>query len=404
MEPYKEMVYIIMTKQNLILGAVASATFLDTLIFGIIIPILPGYSESLGASPFILGVIFASYSAALLAGTIPLGIISDRYGRKKVMFFGLVTLSISTMGFALANSILLIILTRVLQGFSAAATWTSGPALIAEIVPPEQRGVKMGFLSAANGLGFLIGPAAGGLLFEVGGYQLPFILATCLCIIISIVVLTVIPKDKVKKVESTKKASLLQVLGIRGVLLGSAIILIGSIGFGMIDPLLPGYFTQKFDISPGVIGILFAIISVFHIVSAPVIGKLSDRYGRLVLIKVGTLATAMVIPLISLADSLVTTGVVMGLMGITFGLMLTPTMPLLADSVMNASNDSYDASYGAAFGIYNTAFSLGYLVGPLLGGGWLEFYALPGLLLLYSLLLFICIPFLRPKVYSLSTK
>lgn len=374
-----------MDRRNLVLAAVAAATFLDTLIYGIIIPILPTYAKELGASPFMLGVIFAAYSASLLAGTIPLGILSDRYGRKKIMFLGLLTLSFSTFGFALADSLLLIILIRFLQGISAAATWTAGPALVADLFPPEQRGAKMGLVSAATGFGFLVGPAAGGVLYELGGYELPFLLCTVLSVIIGFLVLMVIPGHQASPGAAKSSRPLLEVLRIQGVWTGSTVILIGSIGFGFIDPLLPGYFEDKFQITPGIIGLLFAVISLFHISSAPVIGKLSDRIGRVKLIKLGLVSTALAVPLIALAGNLVLTAAVMGLLGVTFSLMLTPAAPLLADSVVPEQAQSQEASYGAAFGIYNTAFSLGYLIGPLFGGGWLEFFSLPSLLVGYGL-------------------
>lgn len=376
-----------MIRPKLVVGAVALAIFLDTLIYGIVIPILPGYSESLGASSFVLGVIFAAYSASLLVGTIPLGILSDRYGRKRVMFFGLVALSLSTLGFALAKSIVWLIITRLLQGFAAGATWTACPALIADLYPPEQRGSKMGLMSAASGFGFLVGPAAGGLLYEAGGYHLPFLICIILAILAVIFVAVVIPGDSnpVKMPKSSRP--LLKVLRIRGVWQGSTMVLIGSVGFGFIDPLLPGYFADKFAASPGVIGLLFGVISLFHVSSAPVIGKLSDHMGRVRLIKIGLVTTALVVPLITLAANAVTSAITMGLMGITFGLMLTPTMPLLADSVMPRRGSSDDSSYGVAFGIYNGAFSLGYLIGPLIGGAWVEFYDLPSLFVAYSIVL-----------------
>ncbi|CCO09319.1 MFS transporter [Desulforamulus hydrothermalis] len=392
-----------MNRKNLVLAAVAAAVCLDTLIYGIIIPILPAYSASLGASPWQIGVIFAAYSAALLAGTIPLGILSDRYGRKKIMFCGLLSLSLSTIGFALANSIMLLVVTRLMQGLAAAATWTAGPALVADLFSPEERGAKMGVLSAANGFGFLVGPAAGGVLYQWGGYSLPFVLCTVLAVLIGLLVLMVIPGHPSAVGRVANGQSLRQVLGNRGVLTGSAVILLGSIGFGFIDPLLPGYFTQKFNITPSTIGFLFAVISLCHIAAAPLVGRLSDRVGRLKLIRLGLIATALAVPLLAPAGNLLLTAAVMGLLGITFSLLLTPSMPLMADAVMPTEDNSHDAGYGAAFGIYNTAFSLGYLIGPLAGGGWLEFFSLPSLLVAYSVfLLLVGLPALTAGSRSLQ--
>lgn len=160
-------------------------------------------------------------------------------------------------------------------------------------------------------------------------------------------------------------------------------------GFGFLDPLLPGYFHDKFGASSTVIGLLFGAISVTSIVAQPLFGMLSDKYGRVPIIQFGIVITALVTPLLTAVPTIVSTALVMGGLGLAFGLMFAPSGPLLADAVMKGHQY---ASYGAAFGIYNTAYSLGYLIGPLFGGAWVDIWNLESLLICYSLGLLLFFP------------
>ncbi|NLC38985.1 MAG: MFS transporter, partial [Clostridia bacterium] len=156
------------------LVVVALTIFVDAFIYGIIVPVLPLYTKTLGLSSFQLGLIFAAYSAALLLLSVPFGIISDRFGRKNIMIFGMAALAVTTVAFALARTFPALLLIRLLQGVSASVTWVVGPALLADLYCPAERGGKMGLAMMGNNFGFLFGPVAGGFLYDWGGYQAPF--------------------------------------------------------------------------------------------------------------------------------------------------------------------------------------------------------------------------------------
>ncbi|WP_031513606.1 MFS transporter [Desulfofalx alkaliphila] len=367
---------------------VALTIFMDTFIYGIIVPVLPIYVEEMGASSFELGIIFSIYSAMLLLVAIPLGILSDKYGRKGIMVVGMIALSFSTVAFAYSTTYLALLLTRLLQGAAAAATWTIGPALIADLYPPEKRGEKLGLTMAGMNFGFFIGPVAGGFLYDWGGYALPFLVSALMSLVILMLVVVVIKEPEQRETERTG-LTLQEVFSNRAILTGAGLIFVASIGFGFIDPLLPGYFNEKFGATPGTIGLLFGAISATSIVAQPSFGWLSDRIGRIPPIIAGLMATAIAMPLITAAPSILHTMPVMAAVGITYGMIFAPSGPLLADAVMKGKQN---ASYGMAFGIYNTAFSLGYLIGPLLGGLWVDIWDLRSLLLAYSVLLVTYVP------------
>ena len=181
-------------------------------------------------------------------------------------------------------------------------------------------------------------------------------------------------------------------------MVGCGMMLIASMGFGFIDPLLPGYFTDKLLATPVVIGWLFAAISFTSLLAQPLFGRLSDKAGRVPLIATGILTTALALPLLTLTSTIKSSMLAMALLGATYGLIMTPIAPLLADII---SRQNRHAGYGAVYGLNNTAFSLGYTVGPLLGGAFVDRWDLRLLFLSYSVLLLCYLPILLQKTKSL---
>ncbi len=367
---------------------VALTIFVDALIFGIIVPVMPIYTESLGFSNFHLGVLFSVYSAALLFLSIPIGIVSERYGKKRVMVAGTLGLAITTISFAFSASFTALLTTRLLQGAAAAATWVVGPALVADMFTPKERGGKMGLVMAGNSFGFLIGPAAGGFLYDWGGYRAPFFTAAIIVTLI-LAAVAVIIKEPARSGQQQEKTRLPALLRNKILLVSGGVILVASIGFGFIDPLLPGYFHEKFAATPAIIGVMFGAISAASIIAQPLFGSLSDKFGRIPLITSGMVATACVLPLLTFAPTIKISMLVMAGIGITFGLMTAPAAPLLADAI---SLQKGPANYGAGFGLYNTAFSLGYIIGPLAGGAFVDMLGLRNLFWLYGVILLCYLP------------
>ncbi|MBM7854001.1 multidrug resistance protein [Desulfohalotomaculum tongense] len=379
-----------------VLVVVALTIFIDTFIEGIIVPVFPIYIEQLHASSFHLGIIFSMYPAALLLVAIPLGIMSDRQGRKKLMVIGMLGLTISTVAYAFSKSVLALASIRFLQGAAAAASWTIGPALIADIFPPEKRGEKLGLAMVGMNFGFLTGPVAGGFLYDWGGYAFPFWVCALMSAVVLLLVILVIKEPQQKKYTGNN-IQINDVFGNKLLLLGTGLVIAASIGLGFMDPLLPGYYASKFAATPGTIGLLFGTTAASSIIAQPVFGRLSDRCGRIPLITAGLITTAITIPLLTYTTSIPAAVLVMGILGITYGLIFAPSGPLLADAVMG---DKSSISYGAAFGLYNTAFSLGYVFGPLIGGGWVEIWSLESLLLVYSAVLLMYVAVIKKAACS----
>jgi DHA1 family tetracycline resistance protein-like MFS transporter len=167
--------------------------FIDMLGFSLILPLLPYYAESYGATPAVVGLLVASYAAAQLVGAPILGRISDRYGRRPILLFSVAgtLLGFLLLGFAdpigrtlssmiaphSANAFILgiLFLSRIIDGLTG-GNITVAQAYIADITDEQNRAKSLGLIGAAFGLGFIIGPAAGGTLSQ-WGYSLPAFVA-----------------------------------------------------------------------------------------------------------------------------------------------------------------------------------------------------------------------------------
>jgi MFS transporter, DHA1 family, tetracycline resistance protein len=135
-------------------------TFVNLVGFGIIIPLLPFYAQTFGASPFAIGLLFASFSLSQLVASPVLGDLSDRYGRRPVLILSLLGTVLSFVMLAMAGSLAMLFVARIIDGVTGGSI-TTARAYIADVTTEENRARAFGLLGAAFGLGFIVGPALG---------------------------------------------------------------------------------------------------------------------------------------------------------------------------------------------------------------------------------------------------
>ena len=165
---------MIKTKRSLpILFAVM---FLVMVGFGIIIPVLPFYAENIGASPTQLGFLMAVYSLMQLLFAPIWGRISDVIGRKPVIIIGILGLSLSFYLMGVSTSLWMLFVARIIGGILSSANMPTVMAYVADITSLEDRGKGMGVVGAATGLGFVFGPAIGGVFSKIS-LSMPFYVA-----------------------------------------------------------------------------------------------------------------------------------------------------------------------------------------------------------------------------------
>ncbi|RCX22521.1 multidrug resistance protein [Fontibacillus phaseoli] len=350
------------SKQKAALLVVGLAIFLDMMIYGMIVPILPKYASSLGASQTDIGLLFGSYAAVLFIATPIFGFLSDRIGRRGPMLWGLIGLAAATLLFAFAESFWMLIAARSLQGLAAAVTWTSGLAILADLYSSEERGKAMGLALSGQAAGILLGPTIGGWLYELGGYQLPFLFAAGLALVDGLLRIFLL-----RDLPENKTSSFLSPFGLlrnRSLLLITGVVIIGAAVPSVLEPTLPIHLQQEFGAKPGMIGMLFAIPTLAYGLATPVIGKLSSKIGYKRAMLVGLVAVAISLPLAALPNSMWMQAASLVLLGVSMGMVLAPCLPALAE----LSENSGLSSYGITFAIYNTAYSIGMMLGPVSSG------------------------------------
>src|SRR5437773_11154385 len=166
--------------------------FVNLVGFGIIVPLLPFYAESFGASPLTIGLLFAVFSLCQLVSAPALGDLSDRYGRRPVLVFSLAGTVVSFVMLAAAHSIGMLFAARIVDGLSGGNISTAR-AYVADITGPKDRARAYGLIGAAFGLGFILGPAISGALAHVS-YTAPIWAAAAITLVATAMALLWLPE------------------------------------------------------------------------------------------------------------------------------------------------------------------------------------------------------------------
>ncbi len=350
------------TNRKKALFVVTLAVFTDMFIHGMIVPILPIYAASLGISQTALGFLFGSYALALLITTPIFGMISDKLGRRGPMLWGILGLAAATLLFAFANTFWFLLLARILQGCAAAITWTAGLALLADFYPSEERGQAMGIALSGQAIGILVGPSMGGWLYQIGGYMFPFFVAAGMAVLDGLLRLLLLKEEPHREKQTEQQP--FELLRNQHFLLIVGAVMIGAAVPSALQPTLPARFEAVFHATPLVIGLLFAVPTIAYAVIAPLIGRLSTKLGHTRMTVLGFIITALAMAFVTLPSNIYLEIAALSLIGIGMGMILAPSLPRMADLAQEKEN----ASYGFTFAIYNAAYSVGMMMGPVLSG------------------------------------
>src|SRR3954470_11200941 len=171
--------------RGITVALVTFATFTDIVAYSVAVPVLPALSRTLGASPTMIGLLFASFGVTLLTMSMPMGAVSDRVGRKAPLVGGMLALAASTVLFAYADSLPWLFAARLVQGAADAVTWVVGFALVADLYGPDERGRVTGIVMSGTTFAVMVGPTIGGWLYEAGGTRLPFLAVSVLAAIVA---------------------------------------------------------------------------------------------------------------------------------------------------------------------------------------------------------------------------
>lgn len=368
-----------------ILLVVFVTVFLDLLGFGILIPIQPFYAEYHGASPALVTLLGGSYSFMQFLFAPFWGRLSDRIGRRPVM---LVSIAIGATGYALfgaAGSLGGLFAARMLSGFGTANIATA-QAIIADVTGPEDRARGMGLLGAAFGLGFLLGPAIGGVAGQWGPAW-PAWVAGGLGAINLVLAAFILPETNPpgRRVAPNVRTSRMDAFRmawerpvVRNLVLISFLL---TTGFALMEQVLGLLLERRFILvgpeapahgsaeamrqSAALVATFLVVVGVTStIVQGGLIGRLTRRFGewRLLLVGLGALAASL-----AALPHAAGVGAFVWMLPVAFVLSLgsglsSPMVPALVSRYADASHQ------GALLGLSQSLSALGRAVGPAVAG------------------------------------
>jgi multidrug resistance protein len=335
--------------------------------FGMIIPLIPFYATSLGASPSSIGVMLASFAVMQVIFSPLLGRISDRIGRRPVLLISILTSIGSFILFTLANSFLILLLSRIVAGI--ATEGAVAQAYIADITTKDQRAGGMGKVGAAFGIGFIIGPAIGGLLSPYG-FWAPGVAAIILSLVNFLFVLLFLPESSTT--FSAKTQSLKERKGhIRTILDAVSLPITGSVyviyfivtlAFSAIPVIVPFLVVDFFEFTAVEMSYIFTYIGILQALFQGVaISKIAKMVSEEKLIIIGPLLMFLGIFLMPLIPNIILFLVTLSTM--SSGVAITNTIVPSFISKRTSPDEQ-----GGVLGLTQSVSSLARVPGPLLGG------------------------------------
>ena len=334
---------------------------LDLVGFGIVAPILGRYAKDYGAGGFEVGLMFASFSVAQMIFSPILGRISDRIGRKPVIIISLVGTAIGSLITGIGGAMWVLFVGRIIDGASGASVSVAQGA-ITDIAPPERRAQLLGMLGAAFGVGFVVGPALGGLA-ALGGTHIPFFVAAAIASCNAVAAWIRLPETKTTQapVVSQEKIALPR----SPILVRFAVVtVLATIGFSGFEATFSLFGGERFDLTVGSSAMVFLFVGVvLTVVQGALIGPLTARLGSRAMIRAGLplVAVGLFVLAITPAMQWVLLFTSMVLISVGQGIVSPSTTALVAEA---APPDRR----GEALGYQQSAGAFARIAGPVIAG------------------------------------
>jgi len=329
--------------------------------FSFLFPVIPLYAAELGATVAEVGVIVATISYVTAFLLIPFGMLSDRFGRQKLLVGGLVIFTLAPLLYPLANNPEQLIWFRAIHGLAAAAFLPTAIALVIDLTPEAKRGEAIGWYTASLQLGLMAGPITGGFLAGEFGFNAAFYGCSAISLIGLVLAFSRLQAMAHRSAVTPVKASsswrwLGQPLAI-AVLLATLLVAVGS---GTIGSYIPLY-GREFGMTEADAGaIITAVYASSALLRAPV-GRLADRIDRKILLIGGVALSAIAVSLFSFFHGLSQFIII----GIIFGIGMGIAMPA---SLVMAADFSSASGRALSMAIPTCFFQVGLAAGPTVMG------------------------------------
>jgi len=339
--------------------------FIHLLGFGIIIPLLPYYAETYGATGFTVGLLTTSFSFSQFVFAPFWGRLSDRVGRRPVLIGSLLLTGVSYFVYAAATSLALLFASRILAGV-AGAVLSTAQAYVADTTTPENRTKGMGLIGAAFGMGFIFGPAIGGVLSR-WGFAAPAYASAGLAVAAAVFAFLRLPESLPREARAEaatrrSRTTLREAVARPAVGAVLGLFFVATLCFSGMETILALFCQRFYSWGPHEIGYLFAYVGVVAAsMQLGIVGALARRFGERALVRGGLALMGAAFVTAGIVPPLALFLVVMGAIAVASGLM-TPSLSGLISIATPADEQ------GGILGVYQSLGSLARAAGPFLGG------------------------------------
>ena len=331
-------------------------------------PVLPLFIRALHVPMGTVGFIAAASTVVGIVVSLPAGALSDIVGRRRVILIAAVVFATAPFLYLLVSQPWHLVLVRIYHGF---ATAILGPVAMAAVADTfdEKRGERMGWYSSATMVGRFLAPVVGGALIFGNDFRWVYI-ATGVIGTMALLAAVRLPLSKatsdsvgraLKRGRSEIWSDIKTILTHRGILTTSAIEAVQYFAFGCLEVFLPIYLSEKARFSTLEIGSLFTIQVVVATLTKPIMGRFSDRYGRVPVIIAGLLFGGITMVFMTYSDNYLLLAVLIGFFGLGLATVTASTSALVADL-------SKASSHGGALGVLSSVMDIGHSTGPMVGG------------------------------------
>ena len=340
-----------------LLVLVATLVCVDTMLYAALTPLLPHFAHSLGLSKGQAGVLVAAYAAGALVGGLPGGAAAARLGARRAVLVGLTGMGLSSLGFAFASTFWGLCAARFLQGCGSGFTWAGAFAWLLAVAPRARRGELLGTAMGAAVFGAMLGPVIGAAAALLGRAAV-FSALAALAVALGAWALRLEPVAP----QHPSLAALGRALRSRRFQGGLVLMTLPALLFGILSVLGPLHLSAE-GWGAAAIGAVWLVAAAIEAVQAPFVGRLSDRRGRLLPVRVALSAGALASLGLALVSRPVVYAPLVVIASMAFGILFTPAFALLADGA-----EAVGLAQGMAFGLMNAAWATGAMVGPAAGG------------------------------------
>jgi predicted MFS family arabinose efflux permease len=336
---------------------VSAVVLVDTSFYAAITPLLPDLTDQFGLSKSGAGILAAAYPVGTFVGGLPGGIMAARIGVRPTVLFGLALMVLSSIAVAFVNDIVLLDLSRFVQGIGGAASWAGAMAWLAGAAPREKRGQLIGSAMGAAIAGALLGPVIG-VAADLAGFELVF--CTIAAIGLGLMAWTLRTPAAAPLGDGSLRG-LSVALRNSQVRTGLLLITVPGLLFGTLSVLGP-LRLDELGAATAAIGAIWLMSAAFESIVSPLAGRFSDRRGPLAPLLGGLIGGAITFALLPWPGDAVTLGILIVIGSPVIGLLWAPSMSMLSDGA-----DAVGLEQGLAFGLMNLTWATGQSLGDVGG-------------------------------------